>query len=82
MSIYQSGWNPRGVRKAWDRTSIGNASAESALRDWIKGTVIDACGWFDESDNLRILVADTDIGKRVTYRRNARGFTVQTEPRP
>lgn len=82
MTIYQSGWNPRGARKAWDRTSISNSSAESALREWINGHVIDACGWFDEHDNLRLLVADTDQGKRVTYRRNACGFTVQTGPRP
>ena len=82
MSIYQSNWNPRGARKAWDKTSISNESATSALRDWIKGKVTDACAWFDEHDNLRILVADLDTGKRVTYRRNAREFTVQTEPRP
>ncbi|MGB3898141.1 MAG: hypothetical protein WA973_06270 [Mesorhizobium sp.] len=82
MSIYQSNWNPRGVRKHWDRTSIPNDNATVLFGEWIKGNVIDACAWFDEWDSLRVIVADTDAGKRVTYRRSTRGYTIKSEPRP
>ncbi|GGA87838.1 hypothetical protein GCM10011491_14490 [Brucella endophytica] len=53
-SIYQSRWNPKGIRKSWDRCSIMNDSAEAVLKDWLTGRVKDACAWFDDSDNLRI----------------------------
>lgn len=82
MNLYQGKWSPRGARKAWERTSISNSSAERALRDWFKGKIVDACGWFDENDSLRVLVADTDEGRRVTYRNGKQGFSVQTEPKP
>lgn len=82
MSLYQEKWVPRGARKVWKKTSLTNSSAEQALSGWINGHIIDVCGWFDEHDNLRILVADTDAGRRVTYRAGKRGFTIQMEPRP
>ena len=82
MSIYQSNWSPRGTRKHWDRTSVTLDSARHVLGAWTKGNIIDACAWFDEGDTLRVLVADTDEGRRFTYRKSGRDFTIQSEPRP
>lgn len=77
MSIYQSGWNPRGYRKNWEKTSVTRASAETILQDWPVGIVTDACGWFDEDDNLRILAADTNDGTRIIVRITAKNITLE-----
>lgn len=79
-SIYQSEWNPRGVRKVWERCGITNDSATAVLKEWATARIVDACAWFDVSGHLRVLVADTDA-KRITYRRSAKGFTVEIAPR-
>lgn len=76
MSIYTSDWTPRGVRNGWDRCSISNDNAQRILGEYAKGTVIDACAWFDFGDALRVLVADTNNGLRITYRRNSNDFSI------
>jgi hypothetical protein len=42
--------------------------------DW--GEPIDAVAWFDGNDELRVCVADYANGRRVEYRRRARGCQV------
>lgn len=81
-SIYLSEWNPRGVRRSWDRTSVTLDSARHVFGKWVVGSIIDACAWFDEDDTLRVLVADTEEGRRFTYRKRGREFTIQSGPRP
>lgn len=79
MSIYLSEWNPRGVRKTYERCSVAHEDAQSIFGMWTKGNVIDACGWFDESENLRILVADTDTGHRLTARATKRNWSIHID---
>lgn len=81
MDIYTSDWNPRGVRKDWERTSLANESAQRALGVWAReGKVIDACAWFDTNDVLRVMVADTDDGQRFVYRNTAKGVSIAIQP--
>lgn len=76
-NIYKSSFAPRGNKKSYERCAVSAESAQVIVGEWIEGTVVDACGWFDEDDNLRILVADTDAGKRVTYRCTKRGSSIE-----
>jgi len=75
-NIYLSDWNPRGVRSNFERCSVSNADAQRIFGEIGRGNVTDACGWFDENDKLRILVADTDTGHRLTARTTKRNWSI------
>ena len=79
MSIYLSDWNPRGVRKDYDRCSIALEDARRIFGEFGSGNIVDACAWFDTDDALRILVADTDTGLRLTARTNKRQWSIARE---
>ena len=78
--LYQSGWAPRGLRKAWDRCSMDTASTASVLPEWcVRGAEItEAVAWFDDDGQLRALVADLSDGRRIDARRRARDWRILT----
>lgn len=77
MTIYESGWTPKGVRKIWDRCSVGVDSANRIVNRYIDADLVDACGWFDGSDALKVLVAYTRDGDRIILRRGTRETSLQ-----
>ena len=84
-NLYTSGFTPRGVRKAWERTSMEPKSTQRMLGEWALragGTLTEAVAWFEgdaDSGALRVLVADFNSGKRLTLRKNARGSSLKLE---
>lgn len=81
MNMYSSVWNPPGYRKNWERTPMSPSSAQETLGSLCAGKAIDACAWFGRDGELRVLVVDTDAGKRHIYRSTARGFSFETVAR-
>lgn len=80
--LYQSGWNPPGARKAWDRCSMESKSTEHFLGNYHKmagGEIVEAVGWFDDDGAVKAVVADYDNGKRLIARMSARTTKVTFE---
>ena len=78
-SLYQSGWSPRGTRKAWDRCSMDIPSTVRMLGHYAEmagGQMVEAVGWFDDDGATRILIADFDNGRRIDVRLRAHDRTV------
>lgn len=78
--LYQSGWSPRGVRPTWDRVSMGIDGPTAAVLhqhhvpdEW--GQPVEVVAWFNEDDELRVLVADFVNGRRSVIRRTAKGWS-------
>lgn len=77
-NLYLSGWNPKGVRKDFERCSVGLKSAQDFLGDFVEGEKVkDVCAWFGPNGDLKIMVADTDKPRRIVYRRTSKGFNIQ-----
>lgn len=82
-SLYQSGFQPRGTRKDWERTSMGIESTAKLLGEWAQGAdVTDAVAWFGSDDSLRVLVADLSNEKRITLRSNGRDWRITYDRQP
>ena len=75
MGLYLSDYCPRGTRKQWDRTSIGNEDAEKALRRRFalkpEIHVADAVTWWRDDGSLAAMVADLTTGTRVVMRQSS-----------
>ncbi|MGE5566194.1 MAG: hypothetical protein ACM3YN_08570 [Parcubacteria group bacterium] len=57
-------------------------STRRLLGEWALragGEIIEAVAWFDPDDNMKVLVADFDSGKRLTVRNLARSRKVSIE---
>lgn len=79
-SLYQSGWNPRGSKREWDRCSMDVASTAHVLGDWhalAKGVITESVGWFDDDGGLKALAAIYDNSRMLLLRRNSRATTVE-----
>jgi hypothetical protein len=73
MALYESGWNPPGVRKDWERTSMTVDSAARAYGELGNGAaMIEAVAWFDDDGACRAVALDYDNGRRVTIKHLAR----------
>lgn len=74
--LYQSGWNPPGVRKDWERCSMTTDSTERFLGRMAEGLgkCVDSVGWFSDAGVCRVLVADFDSGRRMTVRTDGRNW--------
>lgn len=78
-SLYRSDWNPPGIRKDWDRCSMGTASTKRLLGSWdaaAKGEMVEAVAWFDLEGGLKVLVADYDNGRRIVLRNSGRSTKI------
>ncbi len=71
---------PRGVRREWERTTIAPESAPMAF-GYMAGwrSFVSACAWFDRAGAMRVLVGDTEDGRRYTLRQRKRSTSVTVE---
>lgn len=77
-NLYLSGWSPKGIRKAWERSALDNKDVQEFLGQYASDhKVKDCCAWFDQNGALRVIVADTDAPERIIYRRTARGANLE-----
>ena len=79
ISLYQSGWSPAGIRKDWERCSLGKDSAKAALgqfHDRMGAEVKEAVCWLDDNGCLRRMVVDYENGRRVDMSQRANGTNV------
>lgn len=77
MNLRDPDWRPRGVRKSWRRVSFSSSLASDVFQDVFRGAILEAAAWIDESDGVRVIVADTDR-MRLTYRRNSKGYSIES----
>lgn len=78
-ALYQSGWNPVGAKKSWERCSMDIPSAAHFLANVPSGDakMVECVGWFDDNGAAKIVVADYDNGRRTTVRLGARTTKIQ-----
>lgn len=75
--LYQSGWNPAGVKKSWERNSMTLDSTERAYGGFGNGSrMVEAVGWFDDDGACRCVVMDYDSGRRVIVRHLSRSTKI------
>lgn len=77
MGLYESGWNPPGTRKDWERTSMECHTTATYLRTAIPdgwGDPVEAVAWFDDHGDgrMRVLIADFANGRRLMLKHRAR----------
>lgn len=79
---------PRGARRDWECSTVDPENAKRFIGFInVDDKVVDACSWVDTAaDEVRILVADCQSGKRYTLRFSANGgrytLTIGTTPSP
>lgn len=81
MALYPN-YRPLGVKSRWDHTSLDRQDAWRTLQDYgvhqSNGEPIEAVAWFEmDSGELRLMVTDHPNGRRITLRRNKRGFRLE-----
>lgn len=81
MGLYQSDWKPRGIRRVWEKTAIGNDDAEQVIRSdfALKADVhvTDAVAWWRGYGSLAVLAVDLTTGSRVIIRQTKRVITIK-----
>lgn len=85
VSLYQSGWNPPGVRKAWDRCSMTLDSSKHFLGRWAEhqGSPLAECvGWFDDEGSARVIAGLYESGARIILTLNLRNTRIRFLPPP
>jgi hypothetical protein len=83
-SLYQSNYAPPGTRKNLDRCSMDPKSTTRFVGQWaplLGGTIVEAVGWFDnDTGSCRVLVADSDNGRRLIVRFNKNNSKITIQP--
>ena len=75
--LYQSDWNPPGVKKTWERCSMTLDSTERAYGDFGNGAAMtEAVGWFDDDGACRCVVMEYVGGRRVIVKHLARSTKI------
>ena len=83
--LYTSNYQPRGVKKDWERSSMDVKNVREAFAgplQLVRGEITEAVAWFTEAGAVRLLVVDTDAIRRATLRMDTRGgWKLTTEAR-
>jgi hypothetical protein len=84
-ALYQSGWSPSNIRKAWDRCSMTLNSSKHYLGRWAEhrgSPLVECVGWFDDDGSARVIVGEYESGARVIVRLNLRNTKITFQPPP